>query len=174
MHGFCSIWPSVSQSLHSLVMAAPVITTSMAAADLLADPAAWTMHGINLRIRERYAGIYFEASRQFGDGRLSIHGHVTLLHSRVAMHALSTQQLKRAVTRAQGVFDGPLVFAMVEPVNLYREDGRLARTLLTLHVQGRAHQQLSGLRGSLLEWSGAREAQRTNFHVSVDDVGHVD
>ena len=170
MHGFLQHL-ALSGFAIAPLMAVPVITTSIAAANLQADAAAWTMHGINLRIRERYAGIYFEASRQFGDGRLSIHGHVTLLHSQVAMRALSTEQLERALTRAQGVFDGPLAFAMVEPVNLYREDGRLARTLLTLHVQGRAQANLSSLRGSLLLWSGAREAHRTNFHVSVDDVG---
>ena len=146
------------------------MTPRSAAADLQADAAAWAMHVIELRIRDRYAGIYFEATRQFGDRRLSIRGHVTLLHSQVAARELSTEQYERALTRARGVFDCPLTFAMVVPESLYREDGRLARVLLTLHVQGLAHANLSSLRGTLLDWLAAREPRRTNFHVSVDDV----
>ena len=145
------------------------------AANLRADAAAWNPHSFELRIHARYAGIYFMATRQLHDGHhQQIQCHVTLLHSDEAMKPLTPERLQKAQATAAKVIEKPMKFATDNPINLYRDDGILHRTLITFHVQGRTHSNLYSFRNWLVLCMGAYEPYRVNFHVSVDYVFGVD
>ena len=141
------------------------------AADLQADAAAWKRHSFQMRIDEGYAGIYFLATRKLHDGRhQQIKCHVTLLNSDEAMNPLTAELLQKAQKKAAEVIEKPMKFATENPNNLYSDDGRLHRTLITFDVQGTTHSNLYNFRNWLVQCIGGHERKRVNFHLSVDSV----
>ena len=152
-----------------------IVMSASWAADLQADEAAWKRHSFQMHIDERYAGIYFLATRKLHDGRhQQIKCHVTLLNSDKAMKPLTAKLLQKAQAMAAEVIEKPMEFATENPINLYRDDGILHRTLITFHVQGTTHSNLFSFRNWLVQCIGGHETCRKNFHVSVDYVFEVD
>ena len=142
------------------------------AADLQADAAAWKRHSFQMHIDERYAGIYFLATRKLQNGRhQQIQCHVTLLKSDKAMIPPTAKLLQIAQAKAAEVIEEPMKFATEKPKNLYRDDdGGLHRTLITFDVQGTTHSNLFHFRNWLVQSIGGHERKRVNFHLSVDYV----
>ena len=144
------------------------------AKDLQADAAAWKRHVSQLRIDERYAGIYFIATRKLRNGHhQQIQCHVTLLQSDTAMKPLTTTFRKKAQEMAAQVIEEPMTFATEKPTNVYR-DGLLYQTLITFDVQGTTHNNLYRFRNWLVQCLSGNERHRINFQVSVDYIFEAD